>query len=70
MKKFSSAVAIKDTVSTSAMHLQTRHWTGLGSDFQQNDSDEEANNEDGALVEDGRAGIARGYDYDRETKFQ
>lgn len=70
VKKFSSAVAIKDTVSTSAMHLQTRHWTGLGSDFQQNDSDEEANNEDGALVEDGRAGIARGYDYDRETKFQ
>lgn len=68
VKKFSTAVAIKGTVSTSAMHLQTRHWTGLGSDFQ-NDSDEEIDNENGALVEDGRAGIARGYDYDRETKY-
>mmetsp|Transcript_1632 Transcript_1632/g.1956 ORF Transcript_1632/g.1956 Transcript_1632/m.1956 type:complete len:591 (-) Transcript_1632:17-1789(-) len=68
VKKFSTAVAIKDTVSTSAMHLQTRHWTGLGSDFQRNDSDEEEN-ENGALVEDGRAGIARGYDYDREIKY-
>lgn len=68
VKKFSSAVAIKNTVSTSAMHLQTRHWTGLGSDFQ-NDDEANEHSEKGALVEDGRKGIARGYDYDRETKL-
>lgn len=59
VKKFSQAVAIKGTVSTSAIHLQNREWTGLGSDFVDNDVDDE-----GALVEDGRGGIARGYDFD------
>lgn len=59
VKKFSQAVAIKGTVSTSAIHLQNREWTGLGSDFVDNDVDEE-----GALVEEGRDGIARGYNYD------
>ena len=29
VKRFSNAVAIKGTVSTSAIHLQNRHWTGL-----------------------------------------
>lgn len=62
VKKLSLAVAIKGTVSTSAAHLQTRTWTGLGSDW-----DTEADQE-GALVEDGRSGIARGYDFDRENK--
>ena len=33
VKRFSNAVAIKGTVSTSAIHLQNRHWTGLGSDY-------------------------------------
>ncbi|KGU29846.1 diphthamide biosynthesis protein 2, partial [Candida albicans P57055] len=53
---FSNAVAIKGTVSTSAIHLQNRHWTGLGSDYTEDE------NATGALVEDGRKGIARGYD--------
>lgn len=59
VKKFSQAVAIKGTVSTSAIHLQNREWTGLGSDFINDGVDDE-----GALVEEGRGGIARGYDYD------
>jgi len=59
VKKFSQAVSIKGTVSTSAVHLQNREWTGLGSDFVDNEVDEE-----GALVEEGRGGIARGYQYD------
>ncbi|ODV77736.1 diphthamide biosynthesis protein [Suhomyces tanzawaensis NRRL Y-17324] len=62
VKKFSSTIAIKNTVSTSAVHLQNRHWTGLGSDYNQDGLDEA-----GALVEEGRAGVARGYDYDREA---
>ena len=63
IKKFSSTVAIKDTVSTSAIYLQTRTWTGLGSDYKDNEQDEE-----GAVLEDGRGGIARGYDFDIENK--
>lgn len=63
VKKFSSQVAIKGTVSTSAIALQGREWKGLGSDFQQ---DEEID-EEGALVEEGRGGVARGYDFDREN---
>lgn len=58
VKKLSSAVAVRGTYSTSAAHLQTREWTGLGSDWQDEDSE-------GALVEEGRSGVARGYDYDR-----
>lgn len=68
VKKFSSTVAIKNTVSTSAVHLQNRHWTGLGSDFQNENSDEEYDPEEGALLEKGRGGVARGYDYDIEHK--
>lgn len=60
VKKLSGAVAIKNTVSTSAIHLQNREWTGLGSDWVNDE-------EDGATVEEGRGGIARGYDYDRAT---
>lgn len=67
VKKFSSTVAIKNTVSTSAVHLQNRHWTGLGSDFQ-HDSDEEYDPDAGAVLEKGRGGVARGYDYDIEHK--
>ncbi|KAG7927755.1 hypothetical protein KL925_002113 [Ogataea polymorpha] len=59
VSRFSNTLSIKNTVSTSANYLQTRAWTGLGSDF----GTEEL---DGALVEEGRMGIARGYDYDKE----
>lgn len=65
VKRFSTAVAIKNTVSTSAAHLQTRHWTGLGSDWKNDSDDSDA--EQGALAEEGRGGVARGYDYDREV---
>lgn len=60
VKKLSSAVAVRGTYSTSAAFLQTREWTGLGSDWQDEDNE-------GALVEEGRSGVARGYDYDREN---
>ncbi|EGV61605.1 Diphthamide biosynthesis protein 2 [Yamadazyma tenuis] len=59
VNRFSSEVVIRDTVSTAAAQLQTRHWTGLGSDYV---DDEE--NAKGALVEDGIKGIARGYEFD------
>lgn len=59
VERFSNTVAIKGTISTSAIHLQNRQWTGLGSDFVDDD--------EGAEVEQGRGGIARGYDYDREV---
>lgn len=62
VKKLSSTVAVRGTYSTSAAHLQTRQWTGLGSDWQ----DDECN--EGAEVEEGSSGVARGYDYDRENK--
>ncbi|KAK6456677.1 putative diphthamide synthesis protein-domain-containing protein [Scheffersomyces xylosifermentans] len=65
IKKFSSTIAIKNTVSTSAVHLQNRHWTGLGSDY--NNEGEGENSQEGAKLEEGRGGIARGYDYDREV---
>jgi diphthamide biosynthesis protein 2 len=60
VKQFSRTVAIKGTVSTSAIHLQNRHWTGLGSDFNQ----DEDIDEEGALVEEGIGGVARGYGFD------
>ncbi|CAK9441065.1 uncharacterized protein LODBEIA_P49340 [Lodderomyces beijingensis] len=55
VQRFSNTVSIRNTVSTSAIHLQNRHWTGLGSDYYKDDTEE------GAAVEEGRAGIARGY---------
>lgn len=60
VQRMSGTVSLKNTVSTSAAHLQNRQWTGLGSDFQE-DVDP-----DGAVVEEGGSGIARGYTYDRE----
>lgn len=56
----SGGVIVKNTVSTSAERLQNRHWTGLGSDFSKYSSTE------GALVEEGRNGIARGYYHDEK----
>ncbi|OBA22314.1 diphthamide biosynthesis protein [Metschnikowia bicuspidata var. bicuspidata NRRL YB-4993] len=58
----SGAVALRGTVSTSAAHLQTRQWTGLGSDWTE-DADA-----DGAAVEEGTSGIARGYAFDVENR--
>ncbi|AGO12448.1 AaceriAER097Cp [[Ashbya] aceris (nom. inval.)] len=60
VKKFSGALTIGSTVSTSAQFLQARQWTGLGSDFNTEDSYEE----EGATVEEGLAGVARGYQFD------
>lgn len=66
VERFSNSVAIRNTVSTSAMHLQNRQWTGLGSDYANDDgSDVE---EEGALVTEGRLGIARGYDFDTQKQ--
>ncbi|GEQ66786.1 hypothetical protein JCM33374_g449 [Metschnikowia sp. JCM 33374] len=62
VKKLSGAVALRGTVSTSAAHLQNREWTGLGSDWT-DDVDE-----DGAAVEEGGSGIARGYAFDVENR--
>lgn len=55
VKKFSGTLALGSTVSTSALGLQGRQWTGLGSDFTDEDSGV------GAIVEEGRTGVARGY---------
>ncbi|CCD24778.1 2-(3-amino-3-carboxypropyl)histidine synthase NDAI_0D04650 [Naumovozyma dairenensis CBS 421] len=52
---------IKGTVSTSVSHLQSRNWKGLGSDFSEQDNYEE----EGATVEQGISGVARGYGFDR-----
>lgn len=57
VKKLSGAIALRDTVSTSAAHLLTREWTGLGSDWVEG-------GDEGAEVEEGTGGIARGYDFD------
>jgi len=66
VERFSNSVAIRNTVSTSAMHWQNRQWTGLGSDYANDDgSDVE---EEGALVTEGRLGIARGYDFDTQKQ--
>lgn len=63
IKNVSGGVIIKGTVSTSAAHLQSRGWTGLGSDF----TEQEDYEEDGATLEQGIRGVARGYQFDREN---
>ncbi|CCK70634.1 2-(3-amino-3-carboxypropyl)histidine synthase KNAG_0E03800 [Huiozyma naganishii CBS 8797] len=60
-KTVAGGTVIKGTVSTSAAHLHSRTWTGLGSDFQNDEEFEE----DGAVVEEGITGVARGYQFDR-----
>lgn len=66
VQQFSKTVAIKNTVSTSAAFLQTRQWTGLGSDYQTQELDSELE-QDGATMEEGTSGIARGYQFDRQN---
>ncbi|CCE61864.1 hypothetical protein TPHA_0B01920 [Tetrapisispora phaffii CBS 4417] len=61
IKNVSGGVLIKGTVSTSAEALQNREWSGLGSDFAQQDGYEE----EGATLEQGIGGVARGYGFDR-----
>lgn len=56
----SGGIIMKGTVSTSAAYLQNRAWSGLGSDFQE----QEDFDEDGATVEEGRSGIASKYESD------
>lgn len=51
----SSALVMRDTVSTAAEHLQSRSWQGLGSDHIDN-------GEEFAPLKTGRSGIARNYD--------
>ncbi|KAL6943111.1 hypothetical protein ACO0RG_002096 [Hanseniaspora osmophila] len=65
VKNFSSHLTIKNTVSTSAAALQNRTWTGLGSDFA--GADEGDAEEEGATLQLGIAGVARGYAFDREN---
>lgn len=58
VKKLGGTVALRGTVSTAAAHLQTREWTGLGSDWAGQEGNE------AAVLEEGTSGIARGYDFD------
>lgn len=62
VQKFSGAVAIKGTISTSAITLQNRQWTGLGSDFNPENFEE-----DGATVEEGISGVASQYGFDKSN---
>lgn len=67
--RLSSELSIGNTISTSVSQLQNHTWTGLGSDYKQQEEDEQGSfSEEGAKVEEGRSGIARDYDYDRKTK--
>ncbi|KAG5361962.1 Diphthamide biosynthesis protein 2 [Yarrowia sp. C11] len=54
VKSMGGALTIKNTVTTAAIQLQQREWQGLGHDY---GSEEE----EGADLEEGRGGIARGY---------
>lgn len=58
VKKLGGTIALRGAVSTAAAHLQTREWKGLGSDWNDDESSE------GALIEEGTSGIARGYEFD------
>ncbi|KAK5780559.1 hypothetical protein RI543_001680 [Arxiozyma heterogenica] len=66
VKSIRGGAVIKGTVSTSATNLQNRYWSGLGSDFK-NDEDYD---EDGAIVEEGIIGVARGYQFDRRDAIE
>ncbi|GMG28611.1 unnamed protein product [Ambrosiozyma monospora] len=63
VKKFSSALTVKNTVSTAAYDLQNRAWTGLGSDFKEQDDNSDEDFSQGAEIEIGRSGIARDYGF-------
>lgn len=61
IQNVTGGAVIKGTVSTSVARLQERHWSGLGTDFNEDEDYEE----DGATVEEGISGVARGYEFDR-----
>ncbi|CUS20216.1 LAQU0S01e01618g1_1 [Lachancea quebecensis] len=63
VERLSGTVAIGNTLSTSATHLQNRQWTGLGSDFTAENYEE-----DGATVEEGGSGIASQYQFDKHNQ--
>ncbi|SCV02696.1 LAMI_0H02058g1_1 [Lachancea mirantina] len=65
VQKFAGAVSIRNTVSTSASALHSRMWSGLGSDFQSEDYEEE-----GATLEEGTSGVARQYQFDQDNRRQ
>jgi len=55
--KVKSLTMINNTISPGAAYLhEKREWTGLGSDYHEIEIDAQ-----GAIVEEGRAGVARGY---------
>ncbi|KAA8908493.1 hypothetical protein TRICI_004768 [Trichomonascus ciferrii] len=63
--RMSSQIAIRGTVSTAAQHLHSKlTWSGLGSDFES----QEYYDPDGAVLEKGREGIARGYAVDSDDR--
>ncbi|CAL9737918.1 2-(3-amino-3-carboxypropyl)histidine synthase subunit 2 [Monosporozyma servazzii] len=66
IKTVRGGTVIKGTVSTSVGHLQSRHWNGLGADFK----DDEDYDEEGAAVEEGITGVARGYQFDRKDALE
>lgn len=55
VKSMTGSLTIRNTVTTAAVQLQQREWQGLGSDYPEDDDPE------GAELEEGRGGIARGY---------
>lgn len=61
--RVSGGTVIKGTVSAATRHLENRAWSGLGTDF----NDQEGYEEDGATVEEGISGVARGYQFDQEN---
>lgn len=63
VQRFSGQLVVGSTVLTLARALQSRAWTGLGSDFASSAEGEvEGAAVEGAAVEEGRGGMARGYD--------
>ncbi|TGJ70386.1 Diphthamide biosynthesis protein 2 [Orbilia oligospora] len=65
-KDKSLSVMINNQISPAAEYLQQkRGWKGLGSDFAEVEYDQDGNEvwrgDEGAVVEEGRKGVARGY---------
>ncbi|KAL3231491.1 2-(3-amino-3-carboxypropyl)histidine synthase subunit 2 [Nakaseomyces bracarensis] len=61
--RVSGGTVIKGTVSAATRYLENRAWSGLGTDFK----DQEGYEEEGATVEEGISGVARGYDFDQKN---
>ncbi|CCH62972.1 hypothetical protein TBLA_0I03170 [Henningerozyma blattae CBS 6284] len=61
VQNVSGGVIVKGTVSTSASILANRSWRGLGHGDDEGETDDE-----GAEIEEGISGVARGYDMDKD----